>query len=497
MNLPDDQLLAAIDIGSNSIHLIIARIAKGALLPIQRYRERVQLALGLDENQYLDEQAIRRGLDCLERMGKILRDHNPDKVRVVATYTLRQAVNRDRFLDQAESVLGYDVEVIAGREEARLIFQGVAHLETLTRDTLIVDVGGGSTEIALGKGFDPYFRESCHMGCVNYSQRFFMNKLDRQAFAAAHFAALQEIERYFSKLQRCKWHTVYFTSGSAKALEKLSGQNTSVAGFSLKGLIELREQLILAGNLQHLFECGVSEDRALIIPGGLAIVIAVMESLGIGEAQYRDVALREGVLYEMEEQMRHPDIRMRTRQSLQALYQVDIEQARRVAHTCDWICDQLEAQWRLNQTIHKAILLVAAHLYEVGLQIGASGLQKHSAYILLNSDLPGYDQDQQALLATLIRYFRKRFTMESLQQLRHVDQQKLLRLIVVLRFAVIFNITRETIPLQHVSLSVKGNTLKLLLPATLLDERSLLLADLQREQKYLAATVINLEYQAL
>lgn len=495
MNLPDNQLLAAVDIGSNSIHLIVARISKGALLPVQRYRERAQLALGLDKNQHLDEPAIRRGIDCLERMGKILRDNNPDKVRVVATHTLRQAVNRDQFLAEAERVLGYEVEVISGREEARLIFQGVAHAETLSRDTLIVDVGGGSTEIALGKGFDPYFRESCRMGCVSYSRRFFNGKIDRRAFAAAHFAALQEIERYYSKLKRFTCHAVYLTSGTAKALEKLLGHYCPAAGFSLKGLIELRERLIEDGDLQRLREWGAGEDRVAIIPGGLAIVIAVMESLQIGEAQYRDVALREGVLYEMDEQMRHPDIRLRTRKSLQALYQVDVEQAKRVAQTCDWICKQLEADWRLNHTISKAILLEAAQLHEVGLQIGANGLQKHSSYILLNSDLPGYDQEQQALLATLTRYFRKRFSMENLQQLLRVDQQQLLQLIVVLRLAVIFNITRETIPLQHAALSVKGNTLTLSLPAALLDAHSLLVADLQREQKYLAATVINLKYQ--
>ncbi|MGB5324908.1 MAG: hypothetical protein WBN40_05720 [Pseudomonadales bacterium] len=497
MNLPDGQVLAAIDIGSNSIHLIVARLVQGSLQTVASYRERVQLALGMGTNGLLQEAAMQRGIDCLQTMGSMLKDAQPDKLRAVATFALREAKNRDEFIKRAEQVLGCTVEVISGREEARMIFLAIAHSQTLSAETLVVDIGGGSTELATGSGFEPGFRASCRMGCVSFSEQFFAESYSARNFSRAHRAALQALEKYLVHLHAREWQEVYATSGSAKALAQAVTQWGAMHDeVTLKQLLQLREEIITRGEVGWLTGLGIADNRIELVPGGLAIMIACMQCLGVKQLAYRDVALREGVLYEMIEQMRHPDIRLRSRQSMQSRYNVDIAQATRVADTVRELAVKLPADWLGPDRDAIDILVEAAQLHEVGLQISANGLQKHSAYVLENSDLPGYNQDQQYLLAALVRQHRKRIRSEDLPVLRHLGSAAYLRLLCILRLAVLLNITRWPVDLDAIDIETKKKRegFRLLTDSAWLAEQILLGADLEREAKYLDEHGIELSF---
>ncbi|NNL11898.1 MAG: exopolyphosphatase [Pseudomonadales bacterium] len=496
--LPDGQVLAAVDIGSNSIHLIVARAVQGSLQTVASHRERVQLARNMGANYELDAAAIQRGIDCLQRMGAMLADAQPDKRRAVATYAVREAINRDVFLRLAEAALGCDVEVISGREEARLIFQAIAHTQKLEQSVLVIDIGGGSTELAIGAGFDPDFCASCRMGCVSFSEKFLDAGYSAENFQRANRAALQSIEKYLANLKVCHWGPVYATSGSAKALaqavEHLGGNGTEL---TLDQLVALRGEIIRRGNVAWLTEYGISDNRMPLLAGGLAILIACLQCLGISELAYKDVALREGVLYEMLDRMRHPDIRLRSRQSMQSRYNIDVEHATRVAETAQTLLSGLPKGWFGNKANHLSILLEAAHLHETGLQISANGSQKHSAYVLENCDLPGYNRDDQRLLAALVRQYRKRIRSEDIPQLHGLDTPHYLRLLLVLRLAVVLNITRWPVDSECIALRADSDTGDLYVEASSawLEEQILLKADLEREARYLQEHGIRLLFR--
>lgn len=489
--LPDNKLFAAVDIGSNSIHLMVARISKGALQPVQAYRERVQLASGLSGDKTLSNEAITRGIDCLSRMGQILADYALDQVRVVATHTIRTALNRKEFIDRAEKALGYHVDVISGSEEARIIYQGVAHSRTLDSETLIIDIGGGSTEIAVGKGFEPSAVLSCAMGCVSYRDRFFSEACSKKEFKLAKTAALQRLEGCMPVLNKHRWDKVFATSGTAKALEKISvsllGEekvdSTAPRIITLKTLKSIQQQII-EGGLEAIEDLPLGENRLPLVPAGLSILVVVMEALDIKELRYLDVALREGVLYELDEEMRFSDIKQRTRKSLQARYQMDTDQANRVVQSCDWIyqhCLNEKSQEKLSPL--RVILLKAGHLHEVGLQISSGGIQKHSAYILRYSDLPGFSREEQRLLSWLVGRYRKGISLEEIDDFTIINKADILVLLAVLRFAVLFNVSRTSVDLSPVKLIV-DKSIGCELPQTFVDANPLVEADLLREQLY-------------
>ncbi len=490
--------LAAVDIGSNSIHLIIARVNQGAMQTIQTHKERVQLAAGLTKYGLLDQAAFERGIDCLARMGQILANHEPDVVRVVATHALRVAGNRNEFIAQAEEALGHKVEVISGAEEARVIFLGVAHFLTLQSHALIIDIGGGSTELAIGKGFEPVFTASAAMGCVSYRDRYFSKGLTKQAFRDAHYAAMQALEAFLPKLNNLSWEHAYATSGTAKALDSVvsllyeRGELKRDSLIELKALKRIREATIEKGE-KYLKALDVGSDRLSLIPSGLAILIATMEALGVKGLAYQNVALREGVLYEMDDQMRHPDIAQRTRESLQSRYNVDRAQAARVADTCEWLIENsLSKKLAARIGDHRLLLLEAAHLHEVGLQISAGGLQKHSAYILMNSDLPGFAQEEQQILAQLVGRYRKRLHFSDLPEFPHMSQRDFELLVYLLRFAVILNIPRRLVDLSGVKIRIDSKRIDCVITPDFQQAHPLIGADLLREKRYLNGLGVEL-----
>ena len=217
--------VAALDIGSNSFHLVVARIVAGSVQILHRVKQKVRLAEGLNEDNVLQGEAKQRGLDTLKIIADSLKGFEPDSVRIVATHTLRRAVNAKEFIEEALQVLPYPIEVISGTEEARLIYSGVAHTNHDAGKRLVVDIGGGSTEFIIGEGLSPLLLRSLQMGCVSYTQRFFANgELKAKAFDKAIIAAEQEMEPIEERYRRLGWQRCIGTSGTIKAIYNLVQQ---------------------------------------------------------------------------------------------------------------------------------------------------------------------------------------------------------------------------------------------------------------------------------
>ena len=310
--------VAAVDLGSNSFRLQVGRVVDGQVYPLDSVKETVRLASGLQADKTLDQASIERALAALSRFGERLRGFSPEGVRAVATNTLRVAKNAPSFLRQAEAVLGFPVEVIAGREEARLIFLGAAHsLPAAAHKRLVVDIGGGSTEFIIGKRFEPQLLESLYMGCVSFSNRFFPGgAIDKRSFREAEIEAAAEIEQIVGHYRAHGWKEAVGSSGSAAAISELLEQNGfnpgGVAGITGAGLLRLKTQLIKAGSIDALTLAGLRADRAPVLPGGLAIMLAVFDRFGLERMTYADGALRLGVLYDLIGRFHHEDRREAT-----------------------------------------------------------------------------------------------------------------------------------------------------------------------------------------
>jgi exopolyphosphatase/guanosine-5'-triphosphate,3'-diphosphate pyrophosphatase len=482
-------LLAAIDLGSNSFHMVVARVADGELKPLDVMSEKVQLAAGLDDKGMLSEEAQARGLDCLRRFAQRVAELPRNAIRIVGTNALREAKNRAVFIERAEQVMGTRIEVIAGREEARLIYLGVAH--TLADDgdrRLVVDIGGGSTEFIIGSRFEPLKLESLHMGCVSYTQRFFADGLiTARRMEQARTAAAGELLAIRRDYRRLRWQSSIGSSGTIKALR----QACITLGFgeriTREGLLAVQAQIIAAGRADHIDIDGVKPERRAILPSGTAILIAIFDLLGIESMEYSDGALREGLLYDMAGRLRHEDVRERTIKGLIRRYHVDQGQAQRVEATALALLDQVSESWQLEEARHADMLSWAARTHEIGLTIAHTQFHKHSAYLLRHSDLPGFTNTEQQLLAFLVRGHRRKFPKEDYRQLPKQEQNAYRHLCLLLRLAVILHRARGSARLPAPTLRVSGKSLVLRFPTGWLRNHPLTHADLETEAGYLRA----------
>ncbi|HCB3602479.1 TPA: exopolyphosphatase, partial [Serratia marcescens] len=441
------QEIAAIDLGSNSFHMVIARVVNGALQVLGRLKQRVHLADGLDSNNVLSEEAIERGLACLALFAERLQGFPADNVTIVGTHTLRQAVNAEVFLKRAAKVVPYPIEIIAGQEEARLIFMGVEHTQPEKGRKLVIDIGGGSTELVIGEDFEPLLAESRRMGCVSFAQLFFPGgEISKNNFRRARLAAAQKLETLAWQYRIQGWQYALGASGTIKAAhEVLVAMGEKDGLITLDRLEMLAEQVLQFKSFSSLSLPGLSEDRQSVFVPGLAILCGVFDALAIRDLRLSDGALREGVLYEMEGRFRHQDIRSRTAKSLADHYNIDREQAKRVLETTELLYSQWMAQnTKLAHPQLEALLKWAAMLHEVGLSINHSGMHRHSAYILQNSNLPGFNQEQQLLLAALVRFHRKAIKLEELPRLNLFKKKHYLPLIQLLRLSTLLNNQRQS-----------------------------------------------------
>lgn len=484
---PDQQAyMAAVDLGSNSFHMVIARVVDGDIQLLHREKQKVQLAEGLNDQLVLSEEAIERGLAVLAQFADTLKPFAPQSVRVIATYTLRRAKNAATFLRRARSVFPFPIEVISGQEEARFIYQGVAHFEHFSGRRLVIDIGGGSTEFAIGEGLQPLRLSSRNMGCVSYAmQHFTQGRISEKRFARAILQAEQELEPIVSSFKAAGWQQAVGTSGTVKTIRDIIiGLGHSQNTLELSHLLALKEHLLAHENSYQLDLPGLTDDRKLLICSGLAILIAAFNLLQIEQLVYIDAALREGVLYEMSDRLQHLDIREHSVASMQRRYDVDMAQAERVRNTALQLFSQVRSVWQL--TDEDAMLLGwAATLYEVGLHINSSGVQKHSAYILQNANLPGFNQEQQQLIATLVRFHRRKIRLDDMPVFSLYQLSQVVSLLVLLRLAVLLNQKRRDDLLPDFTATAAMQALELNLGSDWLTQQSLLAADLAAEQKAL------------
>ena len=496
MKSPADETFAAVDLGSNSFHMVVARFAEGRTQIIDRIKEMVSIASGLDADNNLSEEAMERGLQCLERFRQRIKEISRANVRVVGTNTLRQARNGAEFERRARQTLGRNIEIISGQEEARLIFLGVAqafHNDAETR--LVIDIGGGSTELIIGKGEQPQETESLYMGCVNVSKRFFPDGgINAKRMRKAALFARAELETVEAKYRRRGWDVALGSSGTIRAVSDVAtAQGWCETGVTAMAVKRLQRQLIRAGHYEKLTLAALSELRKPVFAGGVAILSAIIEALKLEQMQISDGALREGIIYELIGRRQDKDIRKTTVANLAARYGADQEQADKVAKTAAALCRQVKTRWQFNKA-DEAALLWAAQLHEIGLAIAHAQHHRHGAYLLSNSDLPGFSKQEQDNLSLLVRAHRRKFPVFEFSQTPAEDQPRLLRLAILLRAACVANRSRsQTLP-ADIKATAAANSLFLQFPQGWLDEHPLTRVDLQTEAESLAAIDFQLEF---
>ncbi len=485
--------VAAIDLGSNSFHLLLANSRHGRLQIVARRGEKVQLASGLGDDGHLDDAAIQRALGCLGRFSAFLRNIAPENLRIVGTNALREADNSRTFIDQAEDQLGHPIEIIAGREEARLIYLGAAHALAENGRRLIVDIGGGSTELIIGEAFEPLALESLRMGCVTFSRRFFPDgRITQTNMRRAELAALSELVHIQRAYQQLGWDELVGTSGTAKAVASVLhayGDSPQPGIITRTGLHKLRKRLLDCKRLDKVALDGLKADRASILPAGVAVLTAIFEAFSLERMRFAEGALREGVLYDMVGRDHAEDSRGKSISALKQRYSVDQRQAHNVAATAGQLFDRARQHWPLGHELRR-YLCWAAELHELGIAISHSRFHRHGAYLIEHSDMAGFSRPEQQLLAFLVRAHRRKFPRKECLMLPRARQQDAARLARLLRLAVLFNHSRpEQAPDElPVSMADNGPAVSL----SLRDSDTLLGADLEQEAHYLEAAGYSL-----
>ena len=457
--LANDELMAAIDIGSNSFHLAIARLDHGEVRKVASMSEKVQLAAGLDENNVLSEESQQRGLDCLTRFMGRLESVSPERLRIVATNALRQAKNADEFISRANKILPKPIEIIAGREEARLIYLGVSHTNASSDQRLVIDIGGGSTEFIIGQGFEPILTESLQMGCVAFTKSFFDDgEIDEKSFEQAIAAARKEILAISGSYQQTGWNSVVGSSGTIKAVRNVlvsQGLADEQERITYKGVKKLQQQLLDIKRVEDIKLDGVKEHRKAVFPAGVAVLRATMKVLGIDTITYSDGALREGVMYDMLGRFASEDVRDRSVQALIERYSVDVAQAKRVVNTCQTLFEEAKDSLGLDNE-DADLLRRAAYLHEIGLAISHSGYHRHSAYLLEYSDIPGFSQVDQLRMAQLVYAHRRKLKSDDYEQTLIVAGESLVYLCLLLRLAVLVHHNRSDYNEGFMRLEIKS-----------------------------------------
>jgi len=492
--------MAAVDLGSNSFHMVVARAHHGQLAIVDRLREMVRLASGLNGYGFLDNGSQDRALGCLRRFGQRLRDMHAHKVRVVGTNTLRRARNATVFLNAAEEALGHPVEVISGMEEARLIYLGVSHhIDSVGGPMLVVDIGGGSTELIVGEGFDPHHLESLAMGCVGLSQQFFENgRLSQKRFEKARLAVRLELRPVAASFTRIGWAKAVGSSGTIKTVG-LMAQELGLTDFGIThdAVEAVIARMIKARRTENLKLPGLGSERAPVFPGGMAILVEILGTFGIERMEISDGALREGLLYDMLGRLQHADARERTIRAMQLRYHVDEDQAQRVEATALALLAQVEKTWDLDEDKFRQLLQWAARLHEVGLDIAHSKYHQHGAYLLANADLPGFVRLEQQLLATLVGFHRRRLDDLAFDKVPANWNAPLFKLIVLLRLAVLLNRGRSPVELPPFELAAGANSLRIRFEKRWFSDNPLTQADLSQEQSFLQSRGFELRLGTL
>ncbi|MBD8526021.1 exopolyphosphatase [Pseudomarimonas arenosa] len=494
--LQEGDLLAAVDLGSNSFHLVVARYVLGQLRVVDRLKETVRMASGLDGKGGLSKEVLQRSLDALARLGQRMRTLPEHRVRAIATNTVRQLKNPQSFLVPGETALGHSIEVVSGREEARLIYLGVAHGHPPgRRRRLVMDIGGGSTEFIIGQGFNALERESLQMGCIASTRRFFANgKLSHKRWREALTDVSAEFQQFTTTFIARGWQETLGSSGTIKAVgEVLSAMKLTRGAITPDALGELRDELLKASSIDDIKLPGLSDERRPVIAGGVLVLEAAFNELRLSRMQVAETAMREGVLYDMLGRVTNQDPRDASVAALEERYGVDRDQAGRVEQTALALFDQVARRWLLSDE-DRLILGWAARIHELGLSIAHSQYHVHGAYLIRHSDIAGFSTTDQELLSSLVRCQRRSLPSGLINELSERNAYATIKGIMLLRLAVLLHRSHDPHTLPDLQLLGTPPKLQVDLPRSWLDKHPLTRNDLEAEQSYLAEIGIELAF---
>ena len=491
------EIVAAVDLGSNSFHMIVSRLQEGKLETVDRLKEMVRLASGLDKKNSLNEVTQLKALACLERFGQRLQDFPEGSVRAVGTNTLRMAKNSAEFLKKAETALGHPIHINSGIEEERLIYQGVAHsLESDAKLRLVMDIGGGSTEYIIGSGDQPQQKESLNMGCVTVSNAFFKDGvISKAAFNKAVLYAEQKLEPISLSYHNNCWNEAIGASGSLRSIQKvLQATGWSQNKITREGLDKLVEHITTQKHIDTLELPDLDPERIAIFPGGVAILYATFKSLDIQEMLVSDGALREGLIYDLLGRIYNYDIRSETVRTLAKHYRVDSLQVKHLKQTLLYMLKQLNHRLQEHKETAVQLLLWSAELHEIGRSIAHSQYHKHSAYIVENADLAGFSRQDQEIVSAIVRSHRRKFSSKPFKKLPSPWHKISLHLATLLRLAVLLHRNRQDVALPKFTIEIEKQHIQLNFPENWLIQAPLTQADLEQEADYLKKAGFNLQF---
>lgn len=485
--------LAAVDLGSNSFHLVVARYEHGQARIIDRLREPVRLAFGLDAHGNLSPERLRRALACLARFGQRLSAVPGARVRAVATQSVRKLANPRGFLMTAETALGHPIEVVSGREEARLIYLGVGRdLPNPTLRRLVVDIGGGSTEFIIGQGGQPLEMESLQVGCIASTRRFFDgDRISRKRWQRAQTEIGIELQQFAEAFRQLGWAEVIGSSGTAKSLAAVGLALGHGDELTREALEDIRERLIAGRSMEMIELPGLSDDRRPIFAGGAAVMTAVFDGLGLKSMRIAETAMREGLIYDLLGRVEHTDPRQASIDAMARRYGVDAAHSRRVESIALALFDEVATAWELSDE-HRDWLAWSVRAHEIGLAIAHSQYHQHGAYLIANSDLPGFSRQEQAALSLIVRGHRRALSKADFGGLAPRIARPAFRITVLLRLAALLCRSRSAEALPPVHLDADERGLHLHLPQRWLEAQPLTRADLAQERKQLAAAGLRL-----
>jgi len=482
--LSSTSLYAAIDLGSNSFHMLVVREVAGSIQTLARIKRKVRLAAGLDKQNLLSQDAMQRGWQCLKLFSERLQDIPRDQIRVVATATLRLASNADEFLGKAQEILGCPIQVITGEEEARLIYHGVAHTTGGPDKRLVVDIGGGSTELVTGVGAQATTLFSLSMGCVTWLERYFADRnLAKENFDQAEQAAIDMILPVSPELIANGWQICVGAAGTVQALQEIMVAQGMEERITLPKLQQLKQRAIQCGKLEELEIEGLTLERALVFPSGLSILIAIFKTLNIETMTLAGGALREGLVYGMLHLPIEQDIRQRTLRNLQRRYLLDNEQAERVAQLAENFSLQVAQEWKLYARA-RDLLNSACLIHEIGLSVDFKKAPHHAAYLIRHLDLPGFTPAQKKLLATLLQNQNGTLDLPLLNEQNAVPPRQAQRLCRIMRLAIIFASRRRDDTLPAVRLRANDDELSVIVPQGWLEQHPLRAEELEQESHW-------------
>ncbi len=487
-------VIAAVDLGSNSFHMVVAQDQHGQLKVIDRIREMVRLGAGLDSSGKLSKESQERAIECLQRFGQRLQEMHANSVRVVGTNTFRLVKNSAEFIQQAEEALGHPIQVISGVEEARLIYQGIIHaIAGPDEKWLVIDIGGGSTEVIIGEKGKPLLMESVQMGCVAISKKFFTHgELSKKNFKKALIAAKMQLQPIVSEVKKLGWGYTVGTAGTIRTIAELMREfELSDLGITSKGINTLIEKMQEAENINNVNFGALDKERKPVFAGGLVVLKAIFAELGIKRMVASEGGLREGLLFDLAGRIHHHDTRDRTVYSLMRRYHVEFNHAARIKTTALDLLDRMSKVWKIDNDLAYQFLIWAADLHEIGLNISHSHYHSHGAYLINNGDLPGFAWNEQRLLACLVGNHRRKINNELIEQLPSRWQEHAMYMILILRLAVLINRDRAPKKIPPFKMEADGNQLRIQFKKDWLESRPLTEAEIEQEKSYLKALAID------